>query len=169
MREVNGVTGIPWEQSGAGMEQGGGSIPGITLEGKTEGRDVPNFLHSWKSWISPFCPCGCGACGDTAWLVSCLSCSTAFWDLWAVQRRCSCFSQVPVHLLPFQFPSWTQMDLFGSRQWSSSSSHCGSSGMFNNSSDIGVCPRWKLFQWASGAVGKCQVRLPPSLLGSSGM
>lgn len=77
---------------------------------------LPAWQRGWKSWISPFCPHGCGACGDKQVFPVCpLPQDFRIWstDLWAVQRHCSCFSQVLVCLLTFQFPSWTQMNLFG--------------------------------------------------------
>lgn len=106
--------------TGAGMEQGGGSISGITPQGKTEGRNVPNFLHggvAGKAGSAPSVPMDVEpVVTQPGWFPVCPVpqdfgiCGTA---LWAVQRHCFCFSQVLVSLLTFQFPSWTQVGLFG--------------------------------------------------------
>lgn len=109
VREANGVTGIHWEQDGAGMEQGGGSISGITLEGRTEGRNVPYFLHdsvAGKAGSAPSIPMDVGpVVTQPGWFPvhpvpqDFGICGTA---LWAVQRHYSCFS----HVLgcPHEFP-----------------------------------------------------------------
>lgn len=106
--------------TGTGMQQGSGSISRITLQGKTEGRNVPNFLHggmAGKAGSAPSVPMDVEpVVTQPGWFPVCPVpqdfgiCDPA---LWAVQRHCFCFSQVLVSLLTFQFPSSTQMVLFG--------------------------------------------------------
>lgn len=100
--------GAEWGRNGAGgwihfwrERQRGGMFPTSCMAAWLENLDQPLLspVVTQPGWL-PVCPVpqDLGICGTA---------------LWAVQRLCSCFSQVLVCLLTFQFPSWTQMDLFG--------------------------------------------------------
>lgn len=78
---------------------------------------LPARQRGWKSWISPVIPMDVGpVVTQPGWFPACpvpQDFGIRGTALWAVQRHCSCFSQVLVPLPTLPIPFWIQMSLFG--------------------------------------------------------